>query len=311
MLKDDKPIVAVGFAESDDDNFEEAFNAQFDDEDEEVDDSELDDEDSVDEDDPEEELEDSDEEVEEKPKEEVLEAFLEADFLGEKKPLTKEEAKMYAQMGLNYPRMVEKLKALEENPLLKFANSLMTEYGYSDPNEFLNAINQQKEKETFDKQVKELVEKGVGKDVAERMVKLETSQAETDASNKEAEINKQYQKQREDSYIELFDFYKQKFGKDLDVNELSSQTLEKIQNGVPPKFAYLEQLADEKFVAVEQKVIKHQEKVKKAPPSLDADPQGKDSDEFTEEYIEQMTEKFGQKWVTKNFDRIEKTGYFK
>lgn len=77
----------------------------------------------------------------------------EVKFLGETKRLSKEEAKTFAQKGLNYDHLQEEFNALKENALVKAALNSAKHSGMSEQ-DFANYLNERTKRNTNRKNFK-------------------------------------------------------------------------------------------------------------------------------------------------------------
>jgi hypothetical protein len=159
--------------------------------------------------------------------------FLKVKYNKEEMELDEERARELAQMGMNYPKLQEKLQALESDPRLSFVEELAQQFNMSVP-EYLDAVKAQKEEQ----RIQELVEQGISQELAQEMLEnrkfREQFEAEKRAKADEAKKNEEYN--------EFFEYFRQANGRDYQPNQdnIPESVWEAANNGIPLKFAYLQ-----------------------------------------------------------------------
>lgn len=150
----------------------------------------------------------------------------------EEKELTLDEARELAQKGMNYDKLQEKLKQYENDPRLSFVEKQAKKHNMS-TEEYLQAVEQAERQE----QIKQLAEKeNVSEEVAERLLKLETKDKQRE---EEQRIKSQQHMMEQQKEKEIKDFYES--FPNVKSEDFKEETINKIQEGMPLKQAYLEQ----------------------------------------------------------------------
>lgn len=163
---------------------------------------------------------------------------------------TFEESIEYIQKGLNYDRAQEKyqreLESLQNTPELKFMKQFLADNGYESMDDYLLA-----------KDVTELMNKeGMSEAVAIKHVQgLRALEA-----REEAQQAKEFEEQKTnldtDNHAEAIKWYKEKGYGDLTSDKITDETWDKVKNGLPMKYAVMEQMFDNVKGDTEQDVLK-------------------------------------------------------
>jgi hypothetical protein len=167
------------------------------------------------------------------PEETVVSPFLKLKYNHEELDVDEEKARELAQMGMNYPKLQEKLQALESDPRLSFVEELAKANNMDVP-AYLEAVKQQREEERLD----ELLQKNIPEEYAREMLDnrkfRQEFESEKQTKAQEAKANAEFS--------EFFTYFKQANDRDFnaDKDEIPQSVWEANHSGVPLKFAYME-----------------------------------------------------------------------
>lgn len=158
--------------------------------------------------------------------------FLDIKYNKELQWLSRDEARELAQMGKNYPKLQEKLQALESDPRLDFVEGLARDNGMT-VQEYLSAVQEQQEQARLN----ELIQQNIPEEYAREMLENRKFRQELEAE-KQA---KQQEEQQNAQYNEFFEYFREANGRDFVPNqdEIPPNVWEATQSGVPLKFAYM------------------------------------------------------------------------
>ena len=220
-----------------------------------------------------------------------------------------EKLRELAQKGMNYDKVLSRAEQLEQDELLKWARSHMSEVGYNDPKEFIQAIEQQKQQEAFEARVQQYLNQGYGEDVAQRFAEIEKENQSIKSELQSFTQKSQQQKELED-FIQWHEAKEEKGVYDkLDPQKIPQEVWDEVAKGTPLKMAYMDYMLPNVMHRIEQQAI--QKITKNAQTSTGAiQSDAVDEGNWTHDYIERMAQSKGQAWVNANYDRIEKSGYF-
>lgn len=184
-------------------------------------------------------------------------AFLKVKYNKEELELDEDKARELAQMGLNYPKLQEKLKALESDPRLSFVEELAKGQGM-EVNEYLEAVRQHREEQKLN----ELIQQNIPEDIAKEMLEMRKFREQVEAEKKAKSAE---QKQTEE-FGEFLSFFEQANSRDFnpDSDQIPPEVWEAHSKGVPLKYAYLEHHNNQ--LASQLKVLKQNETNKKKAP---------------------------------------------
>lgn len=93
------------------------------------------------------------------------EPFLKVKYNKEELALDREKAVEYAQKGMNYDKVIEKLNALESDPRLSFVEQQAKKYSMTVP-QYLDAVREEEERE----KLAELTQKNIPEDLAKEVL---------------------------------------------------------------------------------------------------------------------------------------------
>jgi hypothetical protein len=250
--------------------------------------------------------------LETEPEETVEEDYSEADksFLdrfeiqfdkGAKKFESLEQLKEAAEMGSALPRYKDKVSTLENNPAYKWVDKYMKESGYSDPSNFVKAIEVNAKTEEF-------VNKGMSQEdavsAAEEFVSRNASG--TDLKGKEI-----------DSFLEWHNGKVEsgKFTESLDASNIPQTVQDAYENGQSLKEAYMDYILDDIKVKTEQDTLKKIAKNKETSAGALRDGKPNNTKDMTvaqvNKTLSNMSTSEQGKWLDANWGVVEKSGYFK
>ena len=240
------------------------------------------------------------------------EPFMTIKYDKEDKPLTREEAIELTQKGMNYGRLEDKISAYESNPMYKWAEQYMKDTGFNTPEEFVAAVNKEKEEKEFESQVdkfKAIYGEEAAREMATMQKELKSIRDERNAEKSEKEKNSQY--------TELIEWHNAKhekgiFSEKFNADNIPTEVWEAVNNGENLKTAYMEYQLDNMKVLTQQETIKKIESnAETSTGSIKQNNTTSEDGQFTREYIDQMTKgPKGKQWAIDNMDKIEKAGYF-
>jgi hypothetical protein len=141
-------------------------------------------------------------------------------------------ARELAQMGMNYPKLQEKLQALESDPSRSFVEELAHEFNMTVP-EYLEAVRAQKEQE----HINELVQQGISEELAQEMLENRKFRQQFEQEKKA----KAEEERKNAEYNDFFQYFRDANGRDFVPNqdEIPPTVWEAANQGVPLKFAYM------------------------------------------------------------------------
>ena len=221
-----------------------------------------------------------------------------------------EKLRELAQKGMNYDKLQAKLEEASKDPLKSWASEYMKEVGFDDPNKFIEAVKKEREQAEYSKAVEEYRNKGYDEEVAKELINMKREAAETKKQLAELQQKSEEAKQNEE-FVNWYD-EKHKAGvfKDaLDVSKIPSEVWAKVKDGTSLKSAYMEYQLDNLKTSTEQEVISKMAERKESTTGSVKDTTQPEEAELTMETI--LANKDDKAWIAKNFDRIEKSGYFK
>ncbi|RFU70334.1 hypothetical protein D0469_06965 [Peribacillus saganii] len=154
-------------------------------------------------------------------------------FNHEELDLSLDEAIQYAQMGMNYPKLQERLQALESDPSRSFVEEMAAEQGM-EVNEFLEAVKEAREQQKLD----ELIQQNIPEEYAKEMLEARKDRE----SRQKAEQEKAEQEKMDAEFNDFFQHFKQANDRDYnpDKDQIPQEVWEAHASGVPLGFAYLQ-----------------------------------------------------------------------
>lgn len=217
-----------------------------------------------------------------------------------------------AQKGMNYEKVHSRLQQYETDPLRQWAYEYMKENNFNDPNDFLNAIQRQKEEQAIQQKMQQYIDSGLSQDVALRLAEMERKNLDLEQKLTQFDT-KTKQTQDYNDFLNWHESMQQKgiFKEALDATKIPKEVWEQVNNGTPLKTAYMEYQLMNLKTNTEQEVIKNMQKNQQTSPGSVTDNSATEDKPWTAEYIEQMAEKHGMPWVNANYEKIQKSGYYK
>jgi hypothetical protein len=168
----------------------------------------------------------------------------------EEKEYSLDEVIPLAQKGMNYDKLQQKLNELQSNPSLSFVEKQAKKYNLT-PEQYIEAIAQQEEQEELNKLIQQNIPEELAKEIMDN--KKFRNQYE---SEKQARAE---QEKKQAEYAEFLQSFP-----DVKVENISADTWDKVNKGIPLRYAYMEQQFNEMQNQV--KILKQNEtNVKKAP----------------------------------------------
>ena len=220
---------------------------------------------------------------------------------GAKKFDSLEQLKEAAEMGSALPRYKDKVSALENNPAYKWVDKYMKDSGFSDPSDFVKAIEVNAKTEEF-------VNKGMSQEDATAAAEEFVSRNSSGSSLKGKEI---------DSFLEWHNGKVEsgKFTESLDANNIPQSVQDAYENGQSLKEAYMDYILDDIKIKTEQDTLKKIAKNKETSAGALKDTKPNNTKDMTvaqvNKTLSSMTASEQSKWLDNNWGVVEKSGYFK
>jgi hypothetical protein len=147
--------------------------------------------------------------------------------------LDEERARELAEMGMNYPKLREKLQALEADPRLTFVEQMAQQYGMS-TDDFIQAVQQQQEEQ----QLNELIQQNIPEEYAREMLENRRFREQSQAEQQQ----KQQEAQQQQEFADFFKYFKESNGRDFvpETDAIPDSVWQANQQGVPLRYAYAE-----------------------------------------------------------------------
>lgn len=226
---------------------------------------------------------------------------LKVKFNHEEKELPYEEAVKYAQMGMNYPKLQERLQQLESHPALSWAEQQAKMYGFQTVEQYIEAVNKQQEQEKLN----QLIQQNIPEEYAKEMLETRKFREQYESERKAQE---QQKKQQED-YMKFFEAFP-----DVKADSIPPEVWVEVDKGRSLVSAYREyslstenQTLKSKLSEFEQKLQTQQANAQNAQTSTGSlTGQGSvPSDYISKETFE--TNRGNQAWMSKNYDLLVKS----
>jgi len=251
-------------------------------------------------------------EQEESVEEDVQEVIdrLKITYNGEEKELSFDEAKVLAQKGMNYDKVLTKLDEAKNNKLLKWAEGFRNKNGFEDTDSFLSALSKEEE----ERKLNNLISKNIPKEYAEKLLEIDkikeqlTQRDEQDKSTKE--------------FSDFLDWHesmtsKGVFTEALDTKNIPQTVWDKTRDGMSLREAFMEDQLTTVRASTEQETInKLSKNANTTPGSVNKNSKAEDvplSADSIEKLLGQMTEAKQREWIAKpeNYAKAEKAGLFR
>ena len=228
---------------------------------------------------------------------------LELKHLDEKKRLADiapDEAKTYLQKGMDYDRVKGQIESYKTNPAYQYIDNYMKTQGYTDPSEFVKALEQSTLTDDY-------IRMGYDDETAALMASKDV--AIKHASTKDPMADK---------IADLVSWHSSKlkqgvFSEELTPDNIPPEVKEAIQSGATPKEAYMDWALDNIKTLTEQKTIKAIAKNKQTSTgavATNAKESGQLSSDQVVKTLERMNSAQRKEWIGKNYDMVVKSGYF-
>lgn len=178
-------------------------------------------------------------------------------FNHEEKELSLDEAIQFAQMGMNYPKLQERLQSLETDPRLSFVEELANEHGM-DINEYLDTVSQARQQQKLD----QLIQQNIPEELASEIIENRKFREQWETE----QLTKAEEEKRNADYADFFEYFKQVNNRDYDPtkDQVPNEVWEAQKNGAPLRYAYMEH--HNKQLQSQLQVLKqNKENAKRAP----------------------------------------------
>ena len=142
----------------------------------------------------------------------------------EERELSRDEMIQYAQKGMNYDKVYEKVTSLENDPRLSFVESQAQRYGMN-VNDYIQAVNAQAEQERINELIEQNIPESIAKEILENRKFRE--QYENERKQYQAEAQK---KQQYDDFLQSYP--------DVNPSEIPESVWASFDKGVPLTYAY-------------------------------------------------------------------------
>lgn len=221
-----------------------------------------------------------------------------------------------AQKGMNYDQVYSRVSELEEQ-IQDAKQQALDDYIASQNYEWNGKKITTKAEYDMALKESELINELVENEGFTEAQARRIAEAERKANSVEQKLEDITQKsQTEKEQQEFLEWHNQMeekgvFTEPLDPNKIPPEVWQQVDDGVSLKTAYMEYKLMNIKTNVEQETIK---KLRENADSSTGSTQvnvGEDDKSWSAEYIETMAEKHGSDWVKKNYDKIEKSGYYK
>lgn len=212
-----------------------------------------------------------------------------------------DQAKTYLQKGMDYDRVKGQVESYRTNPAYQYIDNYMKQNGYTDPTEFVKAL----EKSTLEA---EYLQQGYDEETAGIMASKDIAIKYASAKDPMA-----------DKIADLVGWHADKvkqgvFSEELTPDNIPPEVKEAIQSGASPKEAYMDWALDNIKTLTEQKTIKTIAKNKQTSTGAVAS-NAKESGQLSADQVvstlERMNSAQRKEWISKNYDMVVKSGYFK
>jgi hypothetical protein len=168
----------------------------------------------------------------------------------EDRELTLEEATQLAQKGMNYDKIQQQYNEMQNNPGLQYLNDLAQRNDMS-VEDLVSYWKQQEEQD----QLQELIQSNIPEEYAQEIL-------ENRKFRQEQQQERQTKQQEEQQQAELMEFINT--FPDVDPSKIPPEIWQKVNEGVPIKYAYMEHQMSE--LKNQVKVLKNNETNKKKAP---------------------------------------------
>jgi len=217
--------------------------------------------------------------------------------------LTQEEAKEYFQKGSDYDRKISslnnKINDYNNNPAYQYIDNYIKESGYDDPAEFIREIKISERAQSY-------MQSGMSEQSARNAAEEFVGELKSNNSDKEIDEFLAWHSEKVESG---------KFANELDPQNVPESIINAYKSGTPLKEAYMDYKLDNIKTNTEQNTIKNilGNKNKSTGPieQSGVKPKTKLTSKQIEKTLDSMSSSDKTKWIDKNYNLIEKSGYFK
>lgn len=147
-----------------------------------------------------------------------------------------------------YERMTKaesRIKEIENSRQTKFMNKFLKDNGFDTFEAYEDAL-----------EVHKLVQEGMSEDKAKRYVENERIRAQKEEADNAKRLEEDKTNLQSEKNFEAIQWYKEKGYGDLTADKITEQTWKKVQEGLPLKYAIMEQMFDHVKGDTEQTVLK-------------------------------------------------------
>lgn len=211
--------------------------------------------------------------------------FLKIKYNKEEKVLTEDEAREYAQKGMNYDHIKNELDKVRNSKATKMLEKYAKANNMS-IDEYADYLEQAQERE----EIRALAESNnISEELAKRLYELERRENERQEADKQKRQEEQVEKTARECFSKLALYFKKEYGRDIDVEKDIPNEVFEIQDEyqVPVHIAF--QLYETKKLKNELKIRnKNAENAEASVGSITAEGMG-DVEEFSQERVDKMS----------------------
>lgn len=168
----------------------------------------------------------------------------------EEREIDLEEAKVLAQKGMNYDKLQERVNQLQSNPALELVQQQAERYGMT-VEQYVEEVRKADEQARLD----ELLQQNIPEEYAKEMLENRKFREQYQAQQKAQEEQIRRDQEALD-FVQTFPNVKKE--------DIKPETWAKIEQGVPLKFAYMEQMNQELMTRI-QVLEQNQKNLQQAP----------------------------------------------
>lgn len=180
------------------------------------------------------------------------------------------EAIPLIQKGMNYDKTIERLNQLQNDPRLSFVEELARENGM-DVEQYLSEVRRYREQE----RVNQLVQQNIPEEYAREILENRKFREQFESEKQQ----EQRKKAEEAMYQEFFGAFP-----DVKPEEISTDTWQKVNAGIPLKYAFMEQRMNDMTSKVKM-LEQNQQNKQKAPISTAVTSHGSESVESEDDFL--------------------------
>ena len=208
---------------------------------------------------------------------------------------------------MNYDKVLGKLDEAKNDKLLKWAETFRDKNGFNDTDTFLSALA----KEEDERKLNDLISKNIPKEYAEKLLEVDKI--------KEQLAKKDEQEKDTKEFSDFLDWHDNKvkggiFSEPIDVKAIPQTVWDRTKDGMSLREAHMEYSFENMKSATEQETIAKLNKNAQTTPGSVNKNSKSDETPMTQETIaktlESMSPDQQKDWVKKNYDKVEKAGFF-